>query len=320
MVQFSSLPENPTGAVLCEILSSFFGVCLLLALWSSPAAGREIFVNNMAGDDRFSGQEPVGTTFRNGPLQTITKAMQLATGGDTIVLAKTNVPYHECVSLVGSRNSGTPGEPFLVRGNSAILDGSAPVPPAAWTPYRGAVFCFRPPHTAYQQLFLDDRPAVRVFASRTATAPPDLQPLQWCLVCGRIYFRVEQDKLPGDYRLSYASLQTGITLFHVDYVAIVDLIVQGFQLDGINLFDSAQHVSLIGVTCRGEGRSGVTVGGASLADMDLSLLGDNGQWQLLTLPCSETHVRSTHLLGNTARVGSIAGAASILAINALKGA
>ena len=56
---------------------------------------------------------------------------------------------------------------------------------------------------------------------------------------GQIYFCVEQTKLPGDYRLSYARQQTGITLFHVDYVLITDLIVQGFQLDGINLFNSA---------------------------------------------------------------------------------
>ena len=42
------------------------------------------------------------------------------------------------------------------------------------------------------------------------------------------------------------------------------------------------------------------MGGASLAEIDASLLGDNGQAQLLTLPYSETHLRSTHLLCNTA--------------------
>ena len=42
------------------------------------------------------------------------------------------------------------------------------------------------------------------------------------------------------------------------------------------------------------------MGGASLAEIDASLLGDNGCAQLLTLPCSETHLRGTHLLSNTA--------------------
>jgi hypothetical protein len=278
----------------------FASFCIAIALWSTPAAGRDIFVDNRAGDDRFTGQVPHDGTQQNGPVQTITKALRLAVNGDAIVLANTNVPYRETTSLVGSRNSGLPGQPFIIRGNGAILDGSAPVPPEAWQPYCGAVFCFRPPHLAYQQLFLDDRPAVRVFASRTAKAPPELQPREWCLLGDQIYFCVEQTKLPSDYRLSYAAQQTGITLFHVDYVAIADLTVQGFQVDGINLFNSARHVSIIAVTCRGDGRSGLTVGGASAADIDLSLLGNNGESQLLTLPYSETHVRSTYLLGNTA--------------------
>ena len=101
-------------------------------------------------------------------MRTITRALQLAGNGDTIVLANTNVPYRENISLVGSRHSGTPQQPFTIRGNGAILDGSAPVPPEAWESYRGAVFRFSPPRMGYQQLFLDDRPAVRVFASRTA--------------------------------------------------------------------------------------------------------------------------------------------------------
>jgi hypothetical protein len=279
-----------------RILAAF---CLLLALCST-AVGRDIFVDNTAGDDRLTGQEPRPITLRNGPVRTITKALQLAASGDTIVLANTGVPYRENLTLAGSRNSGTRDQPFTIRGNGAILDGSAPVPPEAWQPCGGPVFRFSPARMGYHQLFLDDRPAVRVFASRTADALPELQPCQWCSWRGQIYFCVEPTKLPGDYRLSCAFQQTGVTLLHVEYVVITDLIVQGFQLDGISLFNSDRHVSIVGVTCRGNGRDGVTVGGASLANIDLSLLGDNGEAQLLTLPYSETHVRNTHLLGNTA--------------------
>jgi hypothetical protein len=273
--------------------------CLVLAICST-AVGRDIFVDNTAGDDRSTGQEPQAMTPQNGPVRTITKALKLAATGDTIMLANTNIPYRENISLVGSRNSGTPKQPFTIRGNGAILDGSAPVPPDAWQSYRGPVFRFSPPRMGYQQLFLDDLPAVRVFVGRTAVAPPELQPCQWCSLRGQIYFCVEPTKLPGDYRLSYAFQQTGVTLLHVDYVVIADLIVQGFLVDGINAFNSDRHVSIVGVTCRGNGRSGLTVGEASLADIDQSLLGDNGEAQLLTLPYSETHVRDTHLLGNTA--------------------
>jgi hypothetical protein len=273
--------------------------CTVLAL-SSTAVGRDIFVDNTAGDDRMTGQEPQPTSLQNGPVHSITKALKLAANGDTIVLANTNVPYRETITLAGSRNSGTSAEPFTIRGNGAILDGSAPVPLNAWQPCGESLFRFSPPRTGYQQLFLDDLPAVRVFASRTAGGPPELQPRQWCSWRGEVYFRVEPLKLPSDYRLSYASQQTGITLLHVENVVIADLIVQGFLVDGINAFNSDRHVSIVGVTCRGNGRSGLTIGGASLASLDQSLLGDNGEAQLLTLPYSETHVRNTNLLGNTA--------------------
>ena len=146
------------------------------------------------------------------------EALRLAQSGDTIVLANTQRPYRESISLVGSRHSGTAQEPFTIRGNGAILDGSAPVPPAAWENYAGPVFRFRPPHLGCQQLFLDDRPATRVFAAPTAGGPPELQPRQWCLLDGQIYFCVDLTKLPGDYHLSYAREQTGITLYHVERV------------------------------------------------------------------------------------------------------
>ena len=278
----------------------FGGFCLLMLLSSAPALGRDIYVNNIAGDDRSTGQKIQNDQDQTGPVRTLAKALKLATGSDTIVLAKTDEPYRESVSLVGSRASGLAQQPFTIRGNGAVLDGSAPVPVRAWENFNGPVFRFRPPEIGCQQLFLDNRPAVRVISNRSSSGPSELKPKQWCLYDGQVYFCVELKKLPADYKLTYAHLQTGITLFHVDRVLISDLTVQGFRLDGINLQNSARHVSLVGITCRGNGRSGVTVGGASLLEMDRSLLGDNGQGQLITLPTSETFVRNSHLLSNTA--------------------
>ncbi len=275
-------------------------LCLILVLWSIPGAGREIFVDNRAGDDRSTGGQLGIATARTGPVRTLARALRLADAGDVIVLAKTGVPYHESISLVGSRYSGTQQQPFTIRGSGAVLDGSMPIPPEAWKPYEGAVFRFRPRLTAYQQLFLDGVPAVRVIAAGASHRPPKLEPRQWCLLDGQIYFCVDRTKLPRDYKLSCAGQQTGITLYHVEHVLVADLVVQGFQLDGVNLFNSSRYVTLAGVTCRGNGRSGVTAGGASLAEIDGSLLGDNGWAQLLTLPCSETYLRGTRLLSNTA--------------------
>jgi len=276
------------------------GFCLVALLWSSQALGRDIYVNNIAGDDRSTGQKVQNAQDQTGPVRTIAKAIQLAAGSDTIVLAKTEQPYRESISLVGSRASGLAQKPFTIQGNGATLDGSAPVPARAWQNFDGPVFRFQPPEIGCQQLFLDNRPAVRVVSNRASTGPSELKPKQWCLYDGQIYFCVELKKLPADYKLTYAHMQTGITLFHVDRVLISDLTVQGFRLDGINLQNSARHVSLVNVTCRGNGRSGVTVGGASLLELNRSLLGDNGQSQLLTLSASETFVHNSHLLSNTA--------------------
>lgn len=273
---------------------------MLLLVWSAPVAARDLFVDNVAGDDRAVGQQPQSTPDMGGPVKTIAKALGLAANGDTIILTKTDQPYRECISLVGSQSSGFAQQPFTIRGNGAILDGSAPVPPDAWQNYDGPVFRFRPPQMGNPQLFLDDRPAAQVIPGPGSKGPPELQPRQWCVSDGEIYFCVDLKKLPSDYKLTYTHLQTGITLFHVDYVRITDLTVQGFQLDGIHLQNSARHVSLVNVTCRGNGRSGIAVGGASFVDISRSLLGNNGQAQLLTLPYSETHVRASHLLSNTA--------------------
>jgi hypothetical protein len=201
---------------------------------------------------------------------------------------------------VGKRHSGYPFRRLVIEGNGAILDGSAPVPPIAWEHHRKAVFRFSPPYRYHQQLFLGGRPATRVFADPLSGRPPEMEAGEWCLHGGEIYFCVERMKLPQDYPLSYAHSRVGISLLYVRDVEIRDLVVQGFQLDGINAHNSARGVTLTRVVCRGNGRAGITAGGASILSLADSLVGDNGDAQVLALPYSELHVRNTELLGNTA--------------------
>jgi hypothetical protein len=247
-------------------------------------------------------------------VRTIEKALRLARQGDRIQVENTGEPYRESISLTGSRHSGYSLEPFVLAGNGAVLDGSAPVPTEAWESYGvgktsegsktselgKSVFRFQPPRVQYQQLFLNGRPAPRVAGDAAADEPPKLDALQWCLHRGYLYFAVERQKLPSDYRLSYAARPAGISLLAVQNVVIQDLAIQGFHLDGINALDSCRMVRALRVTCRGNGRSGIAVGGASLVDLDQCLVGDNGFAQLLTLPWSETHLRNSELVSNTA--------------------
>jgi hypothetical protein len=273
-----------------------------LLLVSSSVIAREIYVNNVAGDDRFNGTHPTNTDDAAGPLRTLGMALRIAASGDKIILAKNDEPYRESVTLWSSRNSGDVVQPFMIQGNGAVFDGSAPVPAEAWEHYEGAVFRFRPPRMGFAQLFLDDRPAARVLADASPRPLGEglevraLAPLQWCLKNGEIFFCVEKTKLPADYHLSYAALPVGITLLHVNRVVITDLTIQGYQLDGINAVNSATDVLLFGLTLRGNGRSGLTVGGASSVKLDAALVGNNGHAQLLTLPYSHTFVRNSNLL------------------------
>lgn len=249
-----------------------------------PAAGRDLVVNNATGK----------------PFPTIREALCAAGPGDRIVLVNTGQPYRECITLAGSRVSGSDAGPLVLAGNGAVLDGSAPIPPGAWQNYENTVFRFRPRVPGNQQLFVSGRPAPYVPPELGTHLPPRLKPLEWSLVEGVIYFAVEPSKMPFDYELSCAAMETGITLWHVQRVAIVDLVVQGFRVDGIQAVNSARDIQITNVTCRGNGRSGITVGGASRVTIEGSTIGDNRTAQLLTLPISETHIFQSDLLPLTA--------------------
>jgi hypothetical protein len=148
-------------------------------------------------------------------------------------------------------------------------------------------------------LYLGQRPATRRPVD-SAQGLPVLEPLEWCLYGRHVYFRTEPQKLPDDYGLSYASLTVGITLYEVRRVVIRDLIVQGFQLDGINAHDNAVDCKLQGLTCRGNGRSGISIGGASRIQAVDCLIGDNGSAQVRTEGECKAELIHCELLANTA--------------------
>jgi hypothetical protein len=185
------------------------------------------------------------------------------------------------VSLVGSRHSRNPLGPFTIEGSGAALDGTAAVPPDVWQWFRGDVFRFQPFKKQFQQLFLDGVPAVRHPAGAQDGVAAQLEPKEWAETGGWIYFRVEDGRMPQDYALSYSAWPVGITLYKVEGVAIHNLIVQGFRIDGLNLNDATGPVVLYNVTSRFNGRSGIAIVGASDVDMQSCTLADNGKSQLL---------------------------------------
>ena len=63
-------------------------VVIIGCLLSGAAAARDIFVNNVGGDDKNNGLHAQNQGDTASPVRTIAKALRLARAGDHIVLAK----------------------------------------------------------------------------------------------------------------------------------------------------------------------------------------------------------------------------------------
>ncbi len=179
---------------------------MFVAATVDAAAGRDIFVSNVAGDDRNTGAAMRPIVPQGGPVRTIAKALRLARPADRIILDNTTEPYHETISLVGSHNSGGVLGPLVIEGHGALLDGTVPIPAGDWQQYAGDVYTYQPKQMGHQQLFLAGRQAAQRPTSPDKPSPAALEPLEWCYWRGEIYFRTEPVRQPEDYRPSCCGL------------------------------------------------------------------------------------------------------------------
>lgn len=269
-------------------------VAIGFLLASSFVFGRDIYIDNQAGDDLFAGLRPTSGA-ADGPVRTISQGLRRVKAGDRLVIANTGVAYNEAIALVGARHSGYPDAPFVVEGNGAVIDGRAPVPRYMWESAGDALFRFQPLRQAYGVLYLGDRPAKFRSAATGDHRPPKLEPLEWTLADGYVWFRAAPTKLVDDYRLSYSAAGVGVTLYRVRDVVIRNLIVQGFQLDGLNAHDGVRDCRLINIISRGNGRSGAAVANSSVVMIEDCLLGDNLATQLWTEGWSQTYVFDSYV-------------------------
>jgi hypothetical protein len=237
---------------------------LVVFLLASPALARDIFVDNQSGDDTLEGRAPTTQGRENGPVKTIAKATRLARPGDRIVLAKTSDPYREMVTLQAGNCSGFgSGSPLIFDGSGATLDGATPVADEAWENLGHDLFRFQPTIKSHQVLLGEEENAFNHVAVPRGSSLPQLKPLDWCLHDGWIYLRVQPGQVPQQYHASCAGLSMGITLYDVQHVVVKNVVVRGFAFDGLNAHDNAFDVRLEEVTSRENGRSGISIGGAS---------------------------------------------------------
>lgn len=249
--------------------------CMLIA---SPAIARDLLVDNLRGSDSQNDRGLVDGLRTYGPYRTINRALAGAQSGDRIVLTDTGQPYRECISLSGPRHSGSESFPFEIVGNGATLDGTAAPAMNRWQPVGGGVWELTGAPAGYAQLMSGGRLLRRISADGGDV--DRLEPLSWMRVGPRLYFRPEPLRGPFDYPLEVTDQTTGITLYDVHNVTIRDLSVRGYRIDGINAHDRVRDVVLLNVTSRQNGRSGITVAGASRVTIGATLCEQNGDSQL----------------------------------------
>jgi hypothetical protein len=275
-----------------------FGFVLIVAclLLGPMGYAQELYVNNDTGNDGYDGKSATPMLANRGPFRTIGRALRRASAGDRIHIENTGIPYRESLTLQANRHSGVEGNPFVILGNRAILDGSMPIPPESWEPFRDDIYRFRSENKHFKVIYLGSKPARRSQVEDPRARVLSLEPLQWTLSGGYVYFRAEPGKFAGDYDLNHTVLPVGLTLYEVEHVVVQDLTIQGFHLDGVNAHDGARHVDLVGLVCRGNGRSGISIGGASRVRLEACLVGDNGRAQVRTEGFSHTSIVNCDLI------------------------
>jgi hypothetical protein len=269
-----------------SVLTLFF--CLLFFLPLSY--GRDIFVNSSIGDDKNSGLNEHDSGLQNGPVRTIKQGLKLVRSGDRLILDPTQ-PYKESITLSGKNVSGkNENNTFIIEGRGATLDGSKPIPFDLWQFYKDDIFRFQlmlpNVNVTYFHILKDGQLLKKIKVASSAIKLPELEAESWCIWRGYVYFKTDGKKSPmfaDEYNLSYSDLKSGISIIQAANIKIHDLTIQGYQLDGIAAVNGALNIVLDNVTCRMNGRSGLTIGGASYVAAGYSNFTDNYTTQVLIL-------------------------------------
>ncbi|MFV0444187.1 MAG: right-handed parallel beta-helix repeat-containing protein [Planctomycetaceae bacterium] len=250
-----------------QLTTNLLPAALLTFLGAGNLFAQTVFVDSRFGDDKLDGATPERVPERNGPVRTLTRAVQLVRPGGSIVLANTGEPYAGGFSLYGLQQSGSLGAPLEIIGNGCIITGAQPIDPTAWESTSPTVWRITPLRKGWYQLVLDGAAVPEVACPADATTLPELTENSWCAFQGRIYYRPPADQEPLQMSLALADDQTGISLIAVEHIIIRDVTIRHFRQDGVHLFDRCRDITLENMTCEENGRAGLVIGGTSQAEL-----------------------------------------------------
>lgn len=253
------------------------GVCF----WVTNLEGRTIYVDNQSGSDGFDGYAPSSQTQITGPVQSLRQALKLARPSDEIVLTNTGVPYSESLNLSGGRHSGFPNEPLVIRGNGAVLNGTAELPSDGWQRQRNGLWRLSLTRKGYYRFFHEGQPVAQHTLSGRDWQLDEIALDHWVSDRGAIYFRFDDQRTPITERWSYAALEFGISLVDVRHVRIEDLTIVGYRIDGVNADNACRDVTLQNVILENHGRAGLAVGGSARVTVKNSRIAYNGEHSIL---------------------------------------
>lgn len=256
-------------------------VGLAMCLWVTSVYGRPIFVDNQSGSDGFDGYAPTAQTQLTGPVQSLRQALRLAQRGDEIILANTGLPYSESLTLSGGRHSGFSSQPFMIRGNGAVLNGTAELPPDGWQRQRDGLWRLSLTRKGNYRFFHEGQPVAEQPMTTSTWKPEDLAIDHWTSHRGAVLFHFDDQRTPITERWSYAAIDFGISLVDVRNVHIQDLTIVGYRVDGINADNSCREITLENVTLENHGRAGLAVGGSSHAKVINGRINYNGHHSVL---------------------------------------
>lgn len=271
---------------------------LLAALACQHFAGAAVvFVDNRSGSDAADGLFPRSMSLQSGPVRSIRRALELAQHGDTIELTKNAQPYYEGLPLMGIRHSGSPDEPFVVRGNGAILSGLRALPPAGWQPVGQDTRLWQLSFTRKgYYVLLRNGALVPEFRPQTSSEVLDSLPEgNWLSWRGGFYYRSDSGTPPAKETFAHAGGETGISLYRTSNVWIRDLVVQHFRVDGFHAHDLCQGIALENVEFRQNGRAGLVVTGNCQVDLVGSRISENGRYSAFSIPPARLYVSDSEL-------------------------
>lgn len=253
--------------------------CLITCLQGGLVSARDIFVDNLVGDDLFDGLNSVVSDSRTGPVQTLRRAMHLARFGDQIILTRPGAVYYDSLSLTGTRHSGTQQYPFTLIGNGAILSGMRAVPPEGWRKTGPDVWKLTLTRKGFYRLLRDGVPLPESKPADIENPLASLAAGEWVAWRGSLYFRGD-GAAPSQQSFAYSADQTGLSLYQVDHVRIVDLTLRDFRFDGLRAQNMCRGIKLENVTCINNGRAGIVVSGSSHVQIVGGHVADNGRHQI----------------------------------------